>query len=150
MNKLIIAAALAYTLAICSFSSSAEPVGANIVVKNDSNPQLDRQVQELTQQLRCLVCQNQTIADSDAELAADIKLRVREQLVQGASDEQIINFMVQRYGDFVLYRPPLKSTTWLLWFSPIVFLSLGLLALAWKIRGRSELVNTLAADELDA
>jgi cytochrome c-type biogenesis protein CcmH len=75
---------------------------------------------ELEEQLRCLVCQNQTIADSNAELAQDLRRQVREQIAQGRSDAEIVDFMVQRYGDFVLYRPPLKAVTLLLWFGPLL------------------------------
>ena len=76
----------------------------------------------LSAELRCLVCQNQTIADSNAELAIDLKNQVREKLGQGMSDKDVIDYMVQRYGDFVLYRPPVRGTTWLLWFGPFLLL----------------------------
>jgi cytochrome c-type biogenesis protein CcmH len=81
--------------------------------------------QAIAQQLRCLVCQNQTIAESDAQLAIDLRARVREQLAQGSSDQEIISYMVARYGDFVLYRPPLKPVTWPLWFGPFILLAAG-------------------------
>lgn len=97
------------------------------------DPALERRVAALAEQLRCVVCQNQTIADSEAELAVDLRQQVREQLAQGSSEAQVIDFMVQRYGDFVLYRPPLKSGTLLLWFGPFVLLAAGLLALASRL-----------------
>jgi cytochrome c-type biogenesis protein CcmH len=90
---------------------------------------LDQRVTALAQDLRCLVCQNQTIADSQAPLAIDLKNQIREKIAQGMSDEQITDYMVQRYGDFVLYRPPVKATTVALWFGPAAILLLGLLAL---------------------
>lgn len=91
---------------------------------------------ELSEHLRCLVCQNQTIADSNAELAQDLRRQVREQIAQGRTDEQIVAFMVQRYGDFVLYNPPFKSTTILLWLGPGVLLLAGIVALIRNVRLR--------------
>jgi cytochrome c-type biogenesis protein CcmH len=97
---------------------------------------LDEHVNRLTSELRCLVCQNQTIADSQAELAMQLKKEVRQQLSRGASDDQVRDFMVQRYGDFVLYRPPVNPATWLLWATPALLLLLGggLLFLHWRER----------------
>jgi cytochrome c-type biogenesis protein CcmH len=83
-------------------------------------------VQKLSAQLRCLVCQNQTIADSNADLAVDLKRQVREMLARGATDREVIDFMTARYGDFVLYRPPVKSSTALLWFGPAALLVVAL------------------------
>jgi cytochrome c-type biogenesis protein CcmH len=96
--------------------------------------ELDKRVQRVTEELRCLVCQNQTIADSHAELAVSLKKQVRTMLAQGMSDQQAVDFMVQRYGDFVLYRPPLKGATWLLWFGPFLLLLSGLALLFFKLR----------------
>jgi cytochrome c-type biogenesis protein CcmH len=96
--------------------------------------ELDKRVQRVTEELRCLVCQNQTIADSHAELAVSLKKQVRTMLAQGMSDQQAVDFMVQRYGDFVLYRPPLKGATWLLWFGPFLLLLSGLALLYFKLR----------------
>ena len=90
---------------------------------------LDKRVTALSHNLRCLVCQNQTIADSQAPLAIDLKNQIREKIAQGLSDEQITDYMVQRYGDFVLYRPPVKATTLALWFGPAALLVLGLIVL---------------------
>jgi len=89
--------------------------------------------QRLSAELRCLVCQNQTIADSQAELAMQLKREVRQQLARGASDQQVRDFMVQRYGDFVLYRPPLNDATVWLWGGPLLLLALGLGALVWQL-----------------
>jgi cytochrome c-type biogenesis protein CcmH len=97
------------------------------------DPALEKRAMALSEELRCLVCQNQTIADSNAELAVDLRKQVREQLAQGKSDEQVIGYMVARYGDFVLYRPPVKETTWLLWFGPLLLLVGGVVALAFKL-----------------
>jgi cytochrome c-type biogenesis protein CcmH len=99
-----------------------------------SDTAIERRVQRITEELRCVVCQNQTIADSHAELALSLKQQVRDMLAQGMSDAQATDFMVQRYGDFVLYRPPLKHTTWLLWFGPFLLLLSGLVFLLLKLR----------------
>lgn len=89
------------------------------------DPSLDRRVAELAHELRCLVCQNQTIADSNAPLAVDLRNQIREQLAAGKSERDVIDFMVARYGDFVLYRPPFKAATLALWLGPFLLLALG-------------------------
>lgn len=101
--------------------------------------EVDERVTHLAEQLRCLVCQNQTIADSHADLAIDLKQQVREKLIQGWSDEQVIDYMVQRYGDFVLYRPPVKAQTWGLWFGPFALLLIGLAVLWRRLRAQEDL-----------
>ncbi len=98
---------------------------------------LEQRVQRVAAELRCLVCQNQSLADSHAELAVDLKNKVREQLERGASEKDVLQFMTERYGDFVLYRPPLKTTTLLLWFGPGLLLLAGLAALFLRLRRRS-------------
>lgn len=90
----------------------------------------------LISQLRCLVCQNQSLADSDAELAHDLRVEVYEHMQQGQSDQEVIDFLVARYGDFVLYKPPVKPSTYLLWYGPFVLLALGLIVLMKNIRQR--------------
>ena len=89
------------------------------------DPSLDRRVAELAHELRCLVCQNQTIADSNAPLAVDLRNQIREQLAAGKGERDVIDFMVARYGDFVLYRPPFKAATLALWLGPFLLLALG-------------------------
>ena len=118
MNKLIAFACLF----LCS-------LGAQAAESLPTESALDLRVTALSQNLRCLVCQNQTIADSQAPLAIDLKNQIREKIAQGMSDEQITDYMVQRYGDFVLYRPPVKATTVVLWFGPAALLVLGLIVL---------------------
>ena len=98
--------------------------------------QLDRRVTNLAHELRCLVCQNQTIAESNAPLAVDLRNQIREQLAAGKSEAQVLDFMVERYGDFVLYRPPLKASTVLLWVGPFAFLVIGFYLLARFLRRR--------------
>ncbi len=100
-----------------------------------TDAELDARVHALSEQLRCLVCQNQTLADSNAELAVDLRHQVREQLRQGASDDDVKQYLVQRYGDFVLYKPPVKPLTWLLWFGPLLLL-LAVGAGLWRVRSR--------------
>lgn len=104
------------------------------------DPELERRVMAIAEELRCLVCQNQTIADSHAELATDLKNQVRQMLKSGKTDREIKDFMVQRYGDFVLYRPPIKTTTWMLWVGPFLLLLGGLGFLLFKLRRRTQRV----------
>ncbi|SAK80647.1 Cytochrome c-type biogenesis protein CcmH precursor [Caballeronia glebae] len=94
----------------------------------------DERARHLAEHFRCVVCQNQSLADSNADLAADLRARIREQVGQGASDEQIQAYMVRRYGDFVLYRPPVKPATWALWFGPFAVLAAGAIAMARYVR----------------
>jgi cytochrome c-type biogenesis protein CcmH len=93
-----------------------------------SNPVLEKRARNISQELRCLVCQNQSIDDSDAELARDLRVLVRERLIAGDSNEEAINYIVARYGDYVLLNPPLKPETYILWGSPVVLVVLALLA----------------------
>lgn len=90
------------------------------------NTQLETRARSLSQNIRCLVCQNQSIDDSNASLAKDLRKIVREQLVSGASDDEIYNFLIERYGDFVLLRPPVKATTYILWYGPLFIFFAGL------------------------
>ena len=110
---------------------------------------LEQRVQRLSEELRCLVCQNQSLADSHADLAIDLKNQVREKFRQGASEAEVITFMTERYGDFVLYRPPVKATTWLLWFGPGLLMVAGLIALFLRLRRRATIAAepALTADE---
>lgn len=104
-----------------------------------ADPALEARTLEIAGELRCLVCQNQTIADSHADLAVDLREQVREKLRRGETKAQILDYMTARYGDFVLYRPPVKSSTWLLWFGPLALLLVGLTGLALVLRRRSQL-----------
>jgi len=111
---------------------------------------LEERVMAVSSELRCLVCQNQTIADSHAELAIDLKNQVREKLRQGMSEQEIKDYMVARYGDFVLYRPLMKRSTWLLWFGPFLLLIVAFGVLIVKLRQRRKAmqqVPALSADE---
>ena len=115
-----------------------------------ADPVAEKRLQSLAAELRCLVCQNQTIADSNAELAVDLRREVRAMIQAGQSDQQIIDFMVQRYGDFVLYRPPVKGQTLLLWGGPLALLLIGVLALLRHLRRRNTTLsaqNPLSAED---
>jgi cytochrome c-type biogenesis protein CcmH len=100
------------------------------------DPALEKRAMALADELRCLVCQNQTIADSHAELAIDLKNQIREKMNAGMGDKEILDYMVARYGDFVLYRPPVKATTLLLWFGPFIVLIAALAGLFRYLRRR--------------
>ena len=122
-------------------AGEAQPVAAD--------PALEERVTALATELRCLVCQNQTLADSNAPLAVDLRSQIREQLRKGASERDVIGFMVDRYGDFVLYRPPLKATTLLLWVGPIALMIGGLAVLFYRLarRRREDVVRELSGEE---
>jgi len=102
------------------------------------NPEQQEAYETLISELRCLVCQNQTIADSNAELASDLRRQVYEMLQQGKSRDEIVQFMTDRYGDFVLYKPPFKAKTGLLWLGPIVFLMLGIIAVFLVVKRKKQ------------
>ena len=123
MNKVLVVLAL---VSFSVFGKEAAPVS--------DDPVLDQRVMSVASELRCLVCQNQTIADSNAELALDLRRQIHDQLKKGASERDVIDYMVARYGDFVLYRPPLKATTVLLWGGPFLLLILGVVVLFRNIR----------------
>lgn len=115
-------------------------VQANEAAPAADDPALEKRVSALAEELRCLVCQNQSLADSHADLAIDLKNQIREKLRRGQSDKEVVDYLVARYGDFVLYRPPVKATTWLLWFGPALLLVLGLGVLIIKLRQRRRIL----------
>ncbi len=98
------------------------------------DPMLEQRAREISQQLRCVVCQNQSIDESDAPLARDLRLIIRERLVEGDNNEQVIGFVVDRYGDFVLLKPPFQADTYLLWFGPFIIFLLGGLLIFYYFR----------------
>jgi cytochrome c-type biogenesis protein CcmH len=124
-------------------------VAANQAAPTDLDPVANKRAVELSQQLRCLVCQNQTIADSHAELAVDLKNQINEQIRAGRSDREIIDFMVQRYGDFVLYKPPFKAETVLLWVGPVALLVLGMGAYFLQLRRRRTRIDERPLSEAE-
>jgi cytochrome c-type biogenesis protein CcmH len=111
---------------------------------NADDPALEQRLLALTADLRCVVCQNESLAESRAPLARDLRQEVRELMRQGRSDAEVVAYLTDRYGDFVLYRPPLKPATYLLWFGPALFLGIGAAVWLLAIRGRQRVA---AADE---
>ena len=132
----------AFILFTCVFAAASKP----IVVA----PEYEERYHDLLNELRCLVCQNQTIAESNAELAVDLRHEVKKMLEQGSTNEDIINFMANRYGDFVLYKPLIKPKTYLLWFGPFLALLLVLLILFYIISKQRKISTTnLTQEETD-
>jgi cytochrome c-type biogenesis protein CcmH len=127
---------LALAAAAAVLVATATPAAATDAAPTEKDPVAQSRAVKLEETLRCLVCQNQTIADSNAELAVDLRRQVREQIAAGRSDDEIITYMTDRYGDFVLYRPPLKATTVLLWGGPLLLLILGAIMLLRIMRER--------------
>jgi len=117
MTRRLALALLLGVLAIPALAGEARP--------NAENPEIEARLNRLAQDLRCLVCQNESLAGSRAELAEDLRREIREQMMQGKSDQEVIRYLTDRYGDFVLYRPPVKPVTYLLWGAPILFLLIG-------------------------
>ena len=139
-DRLLSRSLIACAMILLSFFASAKEA-----LPASDDPVLEARMLRIATELRCLVCQNQTIADSHADLAQDLRRQVREMLQRGDSDQQIIDFMTARYGDFVLYRPPVKATTFILWFGPGLLLVGGLAGLVWVLRKRSR----MSADRFD-
>jgi cytochrome c-type biogenesis protein CcmH len=139
---LVFAAFLGLTAALPAMAEEAAPLAAD--------PVAEKRLLELSNELRCLVCQNQTIADSNAELAVDLRREIRGMIQAGKTNPEIIDFMVVRYGDFVLYRPPVKGITLLLWGGPIALMLIGFFIMQRYLRQRAKRVakdQPLSADE---
>ncbi len=102
------------------------------------DPALEERAREVSKGLRCVVCQNQSIDDSNAELARDMRILVRERIVAGDTNQQVLDYMVSRYGDFVLLKPPLKTATYALWFGPALIVGIGILALFFFYRRKED------------
>lgn len=146
MDKFLIACLL--VLASAAAVAGAGPV-RSAAPTQAADPALEAHVMALSEELRCLVCQNQTIADSHAELAIDLRQQVREKLQHGMSDKDVIDYMVQRYGDFVLYRPPVKRSTWLLWFGPLLLLAGGAATLATRLLRQRPPADALPPENME-
>ncbi len=138
----------AHVAGVILLLGAAGGAGAAIEVYDFDNPVQEAAFKELVAELRCLVCQNQNIADSNADLAQDLRAEIYKMLKGGAGKDEIVDFMVARYGDFVLYRPPVRASTALLWFGPFLIGVVGLYFLIRFIRGRA--VRPAAAGELSA
>ena len=122
---------------------------AKVAPNTSADPALEARMMVIAEELRCLVCQNETIAASNADLAVDLKNQIRIKLNEGQSQKQILDFMVQRYGDFVLYRPPLKTTTVLLWLGPFTLLAIAVLMLVLNIKRRRRIAQPAALSDAD-
>ena len=141
MKRLVLLLILLACVAFSAIAKDAQPAA--------KDPVLEDRVMNLARELRCLVCQNETLADSRADLAVDLRNQIREQMKAGKSDKEIIAFLTERYGKFILFRPPMDPTTYLLWFGPFVLLLGGLLLLFRYVKQRRELIveQPLSADE---
>jgi cytochrome c-type biogenesis protein CcmH len=126
--RMLLVAALLALVPFAGWAKTALPLAAD--------PVLEKRMMTLAAGLRCLVCQNQSLAESNAELAVDLRNEIREQMRRGASDQDVIDYLVARYGDFVLFRPPLKASTLLLWSGPAILLLLGIGLLMRTLRRR--------------
>ena len=132
MKRATFAVLASFCFAMAIFAQVAQPL---------EDPAIEERMRNLTKQLRCLVCQNETLADSQAQLAEDLRREIREQIKAGKSDKEIMAYVSQRYGDFVLYNPPVKATTYLLWFGPFVLLLFGTALLYRYLKRRRELIE---------
>ncbi len=140
MKRVVFLMAVLFCLVLSGIAQEARPLA--------DDPEVERRLANLSQELRCLVCQNETLADSRADLAVDLRNQIREQIKAGKTDKEIIAYLTARYGDFVLYRPPVKPATYLLWFGPFLLLAGGLIFLFQYVRHRKELiVETPLSDE---
>ena len=135
-------------LLLCLFSSL---VAAQVTVPDEpsDDPAVEERLAKLSHELRCLQCQNQTLAESPSSIAADLRREIREQIKAGKSDKEIVAFLTQRYGDFILYRPRVTPLTYLLWFGPFVLLIGGLFVLFRYVRQRRDAIaeQPLTAEE---
>ena len=136
-----------FLVIICVFS-----IGSAIA--KDAAPLADDPVTEqrlisISEEMRCLVCQNESLAGSRSDLANDLRREIRILIKEGKSDEQIRSFMVERYGDFVLYRPPVKPITWLLWIGPFMILGIGIVGLLAYLRRRNSAISSIVLTEAD-
>ncbi len=129
-------------------------VAVNVATAKDAVPLADDPVTEqrliaISEEMRCLVCQNESLAGSRSDLANDLRAEIRILIKEGKTDEQIRNFMVDRYGDFVLYRPPVKPITWLLWIGPFIILLAGIIGLMVYLRRRNQSVPSATLSDAD-
>ena len=131
-------AALMFAFLLLTPLSNAFAVNPDEVL---TDPVLEKRARSISQELRCVVCQNQSIDESDADLARDLRVLVRARLKAGDSDQEVIDYVVSRYGDFVLLRPPVKGTTLVLWFGPLVIVLIGLIGIFFYFRRAAREAN---------
>ncbi|BDX22006.1 cytochrome c-type biogenesis protein CcmH [Polynucleobacter sp. TUM22923] len=144
MKSFFVAITFVLTTAGCMSTALATDA-----VPLSDDPITEQRLISISEEMRCLVCQNESLAGSRSDLANDLRREIRILIKEGKTDDQIRSFMVERYGDFVLYRPPVKPITWLLWIGPFVILLLGIMGLILYLRRRNQSVpsTTLSADE---
>ncbi|MBE9560995.1 MAG: cytochrome c-type biogenesis protein CcmH [Proteobacteria bacterium] len=132
-------------------SYSFVTVAAPIETFQFDSPETEKVFHKLSEEIRCLVCQNQNIAESNADLAKDLRLEIYTMLSEGKTEDEIVDFMVDRYGDYVLYRPPFKPMTWLLWFGPAIIFAIGLIFVVRFMRSQnmSKQTERLSEEELE-
>ena len=128
---------MAMLLAIC-LPALADEVASKAALPNADDPVIEQRLLKLAEDLRCLVCQNESLAGSHAALAEDLRREIRTLMKAGKSDKEVVDYLTERYGDFVLYRPPFKPVTWLLWLGPVLFLGIGGGAWAMTLRRRRD------------
>jgi cytochrome c-type biogenesis protein CcmH len=134
-----------FLIALCVMSLGSAL--ANEAAPLADDPVTEQRLISISEEMRCLVCQNESLAGSRSDLANDLRREIRILIKEGKSDDQIRNFMVERYGDFVLYRPPVKPVTWLLWMGPFIILAIGIAGLLMYLRRRnSSIPNTILTD----
>jgi len=141
MKRFLLQSFLLCLVALAVAAQTARPLA--------EDPEIEKRLQTLSQELRCLVCQNETLADSRADLAEDLRREIREQMKAGKNDKEIIAFLTARYGDFVLYRPRVTPTTYLLWFGPFLLLVIGLAVLYRQLKQRRVLITQPALSPQD-
>jgi cytochrome c-type biogenesis protein CcmH len=147
MKRALLVMSLMCVLPITLWAKEAQPLA--------EDPELEKRVMALAEDLRCLVCQNESLAGSHAPLAVDLRQQIREQMKAGKSDKEIIAFMTERYGDFVLFRPPVKMTTYLLWFGPFLLLAVGVMVQLlylkrWRERAREKPLSEAERKRVEA
>ncbi len=137
------------TLVLLSYSLMV--VAAPIETFKFDSPKTEKVFHKLSEELRCLVCQNQNIAESNADLAKDLRLEIYTMLSNGKSEDEVIGFMVDRYGDYVLYRPPVKPLTWMLWFGPAIVFVISLIFVVrfLKRQSKRKQVESLSEEEIE-
>ena len=139
--KFILLSALCILNLSLSFAKDAAPLA--------DDPVVEQRLISISEEMRCLVCQNESLAGSRSDLANDLRREIRTLIKEGKSDDQIRSFMVERYGDFVLYRPPVKPITWLLWIGPFMILLIGIAGLFMYLRRRNSAVSNLVLSDED-
>ena len=140
MRRILLIAVCVFSLGN-AFAKDAAPLA--------DDPVTEQRLISISEEMRCLVCQNESLAGSRSDLANDLRREIRILIKEGKSDDQIRSFMVERYGDFVLYRPPVKPVTWLLWIGPFVILGLGIAGLLMYLRRRNSSVPNVMLTDAD-